>query len=486
MQALQALSNNIMETYFSLEAGFADLDGASAFKEGEFVYLLGECFLSDKVDDIKAFSTSRLWFTYRKNFAAIGGTDLTSDQGWGCMLRCGQMLLAQTLSVIHLGRSWTWERNSTDESYRRLLKMFQDKRTSLYSLHQIAKMGVSEKKEVGQWFGPNTVAQVLKKLVVYDNWSQLAIHVAMDSILISDDVKAMAYARPPSTYLEDISTPRAVEEEEKTWRPLLIIVPLRLGLTVINKCYLTAIQEYFKLPQCMGILGGRPNHAVYFYGVSNDKMLYLDPHVCQDAINIDNDSYETIPSNQDCSEISSKPISSCQSHASQTSMEYVSNPANDVTSTTSSPPPISTPEDPEVDATPTTALPEPLSDSEGIDDTSPGRSSATSPSFDPFDDSSYHCPYLMHMDFETLDPSLALSFLCTCEDDYTDLVQRLPEILNASKPPLFDLLEKRPFGFPKFVPYTDFNDSKNINEVNEFEDFGDSKFNSDEEFEVLS
>lgn len=53
------------------------------------------------------------------------------------MLRCGQMLLAQVLSVIHLGRNWQWQLNCTDPNYRRLLSMFDDNRTSLFSIHQI-------------------------------------------------------------------------------------------------------------------------------------------------------------------------------------------------------------------------------------------------------------------------------------------------------------------------------------------------------------
>ena len=129
--------DRLMETYFSLEAGFADIDNSVIIEGAEFVYLLGHCFCSKDIESIKKFTTSRAWFTYRKNFPAIGGTGPTSDQGWGCMLRCGQMLLAQSLSVLHLGRTWEWERNSKNETYRKLLRMFQDKRTSLYSLHQI-------------------------------------------------------------------------------------------------------------------------------------------------------------------------------------------------------------------------------------------------------------------------------------------------------------------------------------------------------------
>ena len=34
----------------------------------------------------------------------LGGTGPVSDTGWGCMLRCGQMILAQALICRHLGR----------------------------------------------------------------------------------------------------------------------------------------------------------------------------------------------------------------------------------------------------------------------------------------------------------------------------------------------------------------------------------------------
>lgn len=106
---------------------------------------------------------SRLWFTYRKGFVPIGGDDgLTTDKGWGCMLRCGQMVLAQALITLHLGREWSWDPDVRDKTYLKILQRFEDRRQAPFSIHQIALMGASEGKEVGQWFGPNTVAQVLK------------------------------------------------------------------------------------------------------------------------------------------------------------------------------------------------------------------------------------------------------------------------------------------------------------------------------------
>lgn len=49
-----------------------------------------------------------------------------------------------------------------DPTYLKIISRFEDNRKSPFSIHQIALMGDSEDKRVGEWFGPNTVAQVLK------------------------------------------------------------------------------------------------------------------------------------------------------------------------------------------------------------------------------------------------------------------------------------------------------------------------------------
>lgn len=82
---------------------------------------------------------SRIWLTYRRQFVKIEGSQFTSDCGWGCMLRSGQMLLAQAFIVQYLGRDWRWtgsQSDKTDMIHRMIIKWFLDEPESPFSIHQ--------------------------------------------------------------------------------------------------------------------------------------------------------------------------------------------------------------------------------------------------------------------------------------------------------------------------------------------------------------
>ncbi|CAF4565189.1 unnamed protein product [Rotaria sp. Silwood2] len=179
-----------------LAASMFERNGADNINLSEMhteLYILGVKYKTPNdsyaiTDDI----ISRFWFTYRSGFAPIGGpSGPTKDAGWGCMMRCGQMMLAEAYLRFFLpaGRYFRWRPNITDPMYWEILNMFIDKRHSSYSIHQIVQMGNSEGKTIGQWFGPNTIAQVLRRIASNEFDKQVHVHVAMDNTLVLNEIR---------------------------------------------------------------------------------------------------------------------------------------------------------------------------------------------------------------------------------------------------------------------------------------------------------
>ncbi|XP_016306919.1 cysteine protease ATG4A-like [Sinocyclocheilus anshuiensis] len=303
MEAVLAKYENQINVFSEFLEDLPDVD--------EPVWILGACYdLKTKKSELLSDVRSRLWFTYRKKFSPIGGTGPSSDAGWGCMLRCGQMILAQALVSRRLGRDWRWDAEKHQpKEYHRILHCFLDKKDSCYSIHQMAQMGVGEGKSVGEWYGPNTVAQVLKKLALFDDWNTLAVYVSMDNTVVIEDIKkqckqpgreSRSRAGPCGRGEVPASGQSCSEAQGKTlnlqsqrplaWRPLLLVIPLRMGLNSINPVYIQAFKECFKMPQSCGVLGGKPNLAYYFIGFIDDELIYLDPHTTQQAVDTDSGS----------------------------------------------------------------------------------------------------------------------------------------------------------------------------------------------------
>ena len=68
--------------------------------------------------------------------------------------------------------------------------------------------------------------------------------------------------------------------------PVLILVPLRLGLDSINPAYLSLLQAVLRCRLCVGIIGGRDSSSFYFLGYEGDNVVCLDPHIVQPAYDV--------------------------------------------------------------------------------------------------------------------------------------------------------------------------------------------------------
>lgn len=111
---------------------------------------------------------SRIWFTYRKDFPPILNTNFTTDVGWGCMIRSGQMILAQALLSHFLCRNWRWKGSISDKEdmiHRMIIKWFADNPNasiSPFSIHELSRIGLNYSKKPGDWFGPASVSLIIK------------------------------------------------------------------------------------------------------------------------------------------------------------------------------------------------------------------------------------------------------------------------------------------------------------------------------------
>ncbi|XP_076292091.1 autophagy-related 4b isoform X1 [Lasioglossum baleicum] len=243
----------------------------------------------DGIEEFKKDFASRLWLTYRREFPILNGSTFTTDCGWGCMLRSGQMMLAQALVCHFLGREWRWqpdqpiktEQQQLDEYHHRLIiKSFGDlpERISPFSIHALVSLGALWGKRAGDWYGPSSVAHLLCRAVEHAAehhpvFSNLAVYVAQDC----------------AVYLEDVES--VCQTADDKWKSLILFVPLRLGADKLNPIYASCLTHLLTLETCIGVIGGRPRHSLYFIGFQEDKLINLDPHYCQETVDVLKDNF---------------------------------------------------------------------------------------------------------------------------------------------------------------------------------------------------
>ena len=78
---------------------------------------------------------------------------------------------------------------------------------------------------------------------------------------------------------------QAASEATLGWtHSLMLVIPTRLGLRGLNQGYVSGLARLVRLPQSLGIIGGKPSHSIYVVGSQGKRLVYLDPHTVQDAL----------------------------------------------------------------------------------------------------------------------------------------------------------------------------------------------------------
>ncbi|KAL4574358.1 hypothetical protein LXL04_021187 [Taraxacum kok-saghyz] len=292
------------------------------------IWLLGVCYkicLQDPSQEpihstgYAAFSqdfSSRILMTYRKGFVAIGDSKYTSDVNWGCMLRSSQMLVAQALVVHKLGRSWRKQlQQPYDKEYIEILQMFGDSNDSCFSIHNLLQSGELYALAPGSWVGPYAMSRtwetLARKKIDENTLEDKLSSFPMAVYVVSGDEDGERGGAPVVCIQDALTQCREFSRGQSDWSPLLLLVPLVLGLDIVNPSrYLPLLAATFTFPQSLGILGGRPGASTYIIGVQDDKAFYLDPHEVQQAVNISKDNLEADTSSYHCNVVRQIPLES--------------------------------------------------------------------------------------------------------------------------------------------------------------------------------
>lgn len=364
---VEKLKTKFLSVWHNVKYSWA-LKTKTSFSRNSPVLLLGKCYhfkaeddtssaeacceLSDEdfiMGNVEAFRkdfASRLWLTYREEFPPLPGSTLTSDCGWGCMLRAGQMMLAQALILHFLGRDWTWSEalelqpldtetwtataakrlvatleaslqgspgpshhesppmhqtqplGSAEEAdahlkemyHRTLVSWFGDSPSAQLGLHKLVRSGLTMGKQAGDWYGPAVVAHILKKAVeeaMDPGLAGITAYVSQDCTVYSADViDSHRTPRPgqasPSPQNDQPASASTLPDD----RAVIILIPVRLGSEKTNPEYFNVAKSILSLEYCIGIIGGKPKQACYFVGFQDDSLIYMDPHYCQSFVDV--------------------------------------------------------------------------------------------------------------------------------------------------------------------------------------------------------
>ena len=260
-----------------------------------------------------------LLFTYRKNFPKIinykTNKSYTTDAWWGCMVRCGQMILSRGIYFVLKAKGL----NTKDalsytaplfneypitkdklhpffhgmlDKYMNIIK--KDKSLKIkeffppFSIKTLCDVGQIYERTAGEWFSDVIITNSFKKITEHFN-------------LFSNpqfDVKVLifqSFIDIPTLLNEcfeirkkDLSNPEHMHLNGKYYyfsKMGIVFVNVRIGLDKIPVEYYLGIKELFKLKSCIGIIGGKTRLAYYFIGYNDEEnsLLYLDPHVTKDS-----------------------------------------------------------------------------------------------------------------------------------------------------------------------------------------------------------
>ena len=258
-----------------------------------------------------------LVYTYRKNFPKIQSyktkKNYTTDAWWGCMVRCGQMILSRGIYrllkskgmdtktaisyTVPLFGNYPITKDKLHYYFHGMLEKFNnlmENKKEIYefyppfSIRTLCDVGELFERTAGEWFSDVIITGVFKKISEYfELFKNPKLNVKImnyQSCIEIQDILDTCFIKKKY----DKKNQKFIRFHDQYYyydKMGIVFVNVRVGLDKIPKDYYKGIKELFTLKECIGIIGGKTRLAYYFIGYNDDddSLLYLDPHVTKEA-----------------------------------------------------------------------------------------------------------------------------------------------------------------------------------------------------------
>ena len=251
-----------------------------------------------------------LLFTYRKNFPKITNyktkKTYTTDAWWGCMIRCGQMILSRGIYLLLKSKGLTTKdalsytvplfneypikKNQLHPYFHGMLDKYNEMKKKEnkeflikeffppFCIKTLCDVGEIMERSAGEWFSDVIITNAFKKISEYYNLFKNP----------NFDVKILTFQSfiDMPTLLNECFEVKKKDPNNNEYMHLngkyyyfakmgIVFVNVRLGLDKIPVEYYKGIRELFNLKSCIGIIGGKTRLAYYFIGYNSKNSLYL-------------------------------------------------------------------------------------------------------------------------------------------------------------------------------------------------------------------
>ncbi|KAL4489473.1 hypothetical protein ABPG72_002769 [Tetrahymena utriculariae] len=249
-----------------------------------------------------------IWFSYRSNFPLIkdvtdDSQSVSNDYGWGCMIRCSQMLLAEALKRHYLN-----DQNKKIESlspedekhfYSNIIKLFLDSTSeadlissinnnqniqseiqqndlnkdniySLFGIQNICQSAIQMKyqQNVKNWYTSIQVSVVLQE-ILEESQSKLSSKLGFHILNFTDQI----------IFLKELEEAHRKQNDKPN--NILVMVHLKFGINKFEMQHKDYLIGLLKIKHFVGALSGTETKGMYIVGFQEDRLIVLDPHFIQ-------------------------------------------------------------------------------------------------------------------------------------------------------------------------------------------------------------